>query len=122
MKGIALHLGLLALLFGLHFVLPDYHHGNLARVMVLAAFAMGYNILFGYTGLLSLGHALFFAAGMYGTGLAVQHLGWGAGPALVTGLAAGAVVESICISSKRLRFMSRRVIPEVLAMDRVPCF
>jgi len=94
MKGIALHLGLLALLFGLHFVLPVYHNGNLARVMVLAAFAMGYNILFGYTGLLSLGHALFFASGMYGTGLAVQHLGWGAGPALVTGLAAGAVVAA----------------------------
>ena len=95
MRGVTLHLGLLVLLFGLHFVLPDYHHGNLARVMVLAAFAMGYNILFGYTGLLSLGHALFFAAGMYGTGLAVQHLGWGAGPALVTGVAAGAVVSGM---------------------------
>ena len=94
MRAVALHLGLLALLFVLHFVLPEYHHGNLARVMVLATFAMGYNILFGYTGLLSLGHALFFAAGMYGTGLAVQHLGWGAGPALVAGVAAGAVVSA----------------------------
>ena len=89
MRAVALHLGLLALLLGLHFVLPAYHHGNLARVMVLAAFAMGYNILFGYTGLLSLGHALFFAAGMYGTGLAVQHLGWGAGPALAGGRRGG---------------------------------
>ena len=42
--------------------------------MVLAVFAMGYNLLFGYTGLLSLGHALFFSAGMYGLGLAM-HLG-----------------------------------------------
>lgn len=93
MRVLALHLGLIVLLLGLHFVLPAYHHGNLARVMVLASFAMGYNFLFGYTGLLSLGHALFFAAGMYGTGLAVQHLGWGAGPALVAGIAAGAVVS-----------------------------
>ena len=33
-------------------VLPAYHATNLARIMVLAVFAMGYNIAFGYTGLL----------------------------------------------------------------------
>ena len=59
---LALHLGVLAGLFALHFVLPPYHHGNLARVMVLTVYATGYNLAFGYTGLLSLGHALFFAA------------------------------------------------------------
>ena len=37
------------------------HHGMLARIMVLAVFAMGYNMLYGYVGLLSLGHAMFFA-------------------------------------------------------------
>ena len=52
-------------------MLPDYHHGLLARIMVLAVFAMGYNLLFGYVGLLSLGHAMFFAAGLYGAGLGV---------------------------------------------------
>ncbi len=49
----------------------------------------GYNILFGYTGLLSLGHALFFAAGMYGMSLSIQHLDWSAGPAVIAGLVAG---------------------------------
>jgi len=93
MRVLALHLGLLAVLLALHYVLPAYHHGNLARVMVLASFAMGYNILFGYTGLLSLGHALFFAAGMYGMGMSVQHLGLSAGSALVLGVLAGAVVS-----------------------------
>ncbi|KGM89870.1 amino acid/amide ABC transporter membrane protein 2, HAAT family [Roseovarius mucosus DSM 17069] len=95
MKVYALHVGLLALLLALHFVLPAYHHGNLARVMVLASYAMGYNLMFGYTGLLSLGHALFFAAGMYGMGLGVQHLGLSAAPALILGLAAGAVVAGV---------------------------
>ena len=47
--------------------------------MVLATFAMGYNVLFGYTGLMSLGHAMFFAAGMYGAGLCVYYLQFGAG-------------------------------------------
>ncbi|SEK76439.1 amino acid/amide ABC transporter membrane protein 2, HAAT family [Roseovarius azorensis] len=94
MRVYGLHAGLIALLLALHFVLPAYHHGNLARVMVLASYAMGYNLLFGYTGLLSLGHALFFAAGMYGMGLGVQHLGLSPAPALLAGLGAGAVVSA----------------------------
>lgn len=70
-KSMVLHLAVIVGIFILHFILPEYHHGILARVMVLAIFAMGYNITFGYTGLLSLGHALFFAAGMYGMGLSI---------------------------------------------------
>jgi len=89
----ALHGGVIAVLFALQFILPAYHHGNLARIMVLASYAVGYNILFGYTGLLSLGHALFFAAGMYGMGLGIQHLGLTPAPALLLGLVAGALVS-----------------------------
>jgi branched-chain amino acid transport system permease protein len=63
--------------------------------MVLAVFAMGYNIAFGYTGLLSLGHALFFAAGLYATGLLVARAGLPAGPALLAGLAAGAATAAL---------------------------
>lgn len=73
-RALFLHLAVIALLFGLQFVLPEYHQGNLARIMVLATFATGYNILFGYTGLLSLGHALYFAAGMYGAGMGMKYL------------------------------------------------
>ncbi|MER8519152.1 branched-chain amino acid ABC transporter permease [Mesorhizobium sp. M0644] len=91
-KPYALHLGAIALLFGLSFVLPEYHHGLLARIMVLAVFAMGYNLLFGYVGLLSLGHAMFFSAGLYGAGLAVIHLGWSVPAAFAAGLACGALL------------------------------
>lgn len=91
-RSLALHLGLIAVLFALQFVLPAYHHGNLARIMVLASYAVGYNILFGYTGLLSLGHALFFAAGMYGMGLTMQLAGLTPAPALLVGVVAGALV------------------------------
>ncbi|MFT7596418.1 MAG: branched-chain amino acid transport system permease protein [Paracoccaceae bacterium] len=94
-KSLLLHGGLLVLLFALQFLLPAYHHGNLARVMVLASYAIGYNILFGYTGLLSLGHALFFAAGMYGMGLAIYQFGLSPAPALVAGLIAGLVVSAV---------------------------
>ncbi|MER8864901.1 branched-chain amino acid ABC transporter permease [Mesorhizobium sp. M0751] len=94
-KPYALHLGVIALLFGLSFILPEYHHGLLARIMVLAVFAMGYNLLFGYVGLLSLGHAMFFSAGLYGAGLAVIHLGWSVPAAFAAGLACGALLALV---------------------------
>ena len=93
-KSLVLNAGVIALLFALHFVLPAYHHGNLARIMVLAIYAMGFNFAFGYGGMLSLGHALFFAAGMYGMGLTMQHLGWTAGAAIIAGLLASLFVSA----------------------------
>jgi branched-chain amino acid transport system permease protein len=104
-----LHLAVLVLLLAVQFVLPAYHHGNLARIMVLASYAVGYNILFGYTGLLSLGHALFFAAGMYGLGLAIKLGGWAAGPAIVAGLGAGLLlglaVGALALRTSGVAFM-----------------
>lgn len=90
-----LHLAVIALLAAAFLVLPDYHRGVLSRVLVLAVFAMGYNVLFGYTGLLSLGHAMFFAAGLYGAGLPVYHLGWPLLIAFPAGIAAGAVLAAV---------------------------
>jgi len=83
---LALHLAVLAVLLGLQFIVPPFHHGMLARIMVLAAYATGYNVLLGYTGLMSLGHGMFFAAGMYGTGLTVYYLGFGPAGAFLIGL------------------------------------
>lgn len=91
----ALHLAVLLALALAPLIVPPYHATNLARIMVLAVFAMGYNIAFGYTGLLSLGHALLLAAGMYATGLLVAHGGWTAGPALLAGALAGAGVAFV---------------------------
>jgi branched-chain amino acid transport system permease protein len=88
-KAAALHLAILAALFLLQFVLPAYHHTNVARILVLSAYALGYNVLLGYTGLMSLGHAMFFAAGMYGAGLPVYYLGAAGAAGMALGIAAG---------------------------------
>ena len=88
-KALALHLGVLAVLFLLQFVLPAYHHTNVARILVLSAYALGYNVLLGYTGLMSLGHAMFFAAGMYGAGLPVYYLGVTGASGMALGVLAG---------------------------------
>lgn len=101
-RPLLLHLGVLGTLFALQFALPPFHHGMVARIMVLAAYATGYNILLGYTGLMSLGHAMLFATGMYATGLAVSTLGAGAASALLAGLAASAV-HAVALGAVALR-------------------
>ena len=47
MRSLALHGGVVVALFLLQFVLPDYHHANVARIMVYAILAVGYNVLRG---------------------------------------------------------------------------
>ena len=88
-RALALHLAVIGVLLALHWVLPPYHHGNLARIMVLALFATGYNILFGYAGLLSLGHALYLAAGMYAAAMPMRYLDWPAALTFPLGVIAG---------------------------------
>lgn len=98
----ALHLAVLAALLAAGLLLPAYHATNLARILVLATFAAGYNLAFGYTGLLSLGHAMFFAAGMYAAGLPAWHWGWPAAPALLAGAAAGGLM-ALAVGALALR-------------------
>jgi len=94
-KSLILHGALIAALVVAGLILPAYHQGNLARILVLATYAIGYNVLFGYTGLLSLGHAMFFGAGMYGLGLAMQHGDVPALPAFALGLLAAAALSTV---------------------------
>ena len=92
--GVAIHAALILVLAGLQFLVPAFHHTLVTRIMVLAAYAIGYNVLLGYTGLMSLGHAMFFAAGMYGAGLPLYYLGIGAPQALLIGIAASLVLSA----------------------------
>ena len=108
-KSNLLHIGVLLGLIVLYFVLPPYHSGNLSRIMVLAIYAMGYNVLFGYTGLLSLGHAMFFAAGMYGFGLAVNLGGVTLPIAFILGIVSAgllaALIGSLALRTTGVAFM-----------------
>mgnify|MGYP000308880129 CR=1 FL=1 len=93
-KSLVLHGVVLVLLFAVQFAASDYMTLTLTRMMVLAVFAMGFNILYGYTGLLSLGHAVFFGAGVYGAGLTIYHLGWPVPLAFAAGIIGSAVVAA----------------------------
>ncbi len=61
---ISLGLGLIALL-AFPFVGTDYYTQMLARMMILAIFAMSLDLLQGVTGLVSLGHAAYFGLAGY---------------------------------------------------------
>jgi branched-chain amino acid transport system permease protein len=108
-RPIWLHLGVIALLFALQFLLPAYDHTNMTRIMILATYAMGYNLLLGYTGLMSLGHAMFFAAGLYGAGLSAYYLGFDPLSAFLLGLIAGLglsiLVGMIALRTSGVSFM-----------------
>jgi branched-chain amino acid transport system permease protein len=105
----AVPLAVLALLLAAQFVLPDYHHTNVARILILAVFAVGYNVAFGYAGLLSLGHAMFFAAGLYGAGMSAHFLDFSMPAAFLVGGACGLalafVVGLVALRTSGVSFM-----------------
>ena len=55
---------------------PKFWQGMLAQVFILAVYAMSYDLLLGYTGILSFGHAMFFGTGAYVTAILLKHAGW----------------------------------------------
>ena len=62
------------------------------KLLCFAIFACAYNLLLGFSGMLSFGHAAFFGAGAYVTGWLVSAQSWGPLAALAGGtLAAGAL-------------------------------
>jgi branched-chain amino acid transport system permease protein len=65
------------------------------NILILGLFATGFNLLFGYTGLLSLGHAALFGAGAYGCGIAIAKLGLDLFSAVLCGVALALLVSAV---------------------------
>jgi branched-chain amino acid transport system permease protein len=61
------------------------------QIMCFALFACAFNLLLGFTGLLSFGHAAFFGAGAYISGYTLLH--WGLSPEL--GVLSGVLVAAV---------------------------
>jgi len=62
------------------------------KAMCFAIFACAFNLLLGYTGLLSFGHAAFMGAAAYATGWLVRSANWSPELGLVAGMALGAAL------------------------------
>ncbi|MBL8590583.1 MAG: branched-chain amino acid ABC transporter permease [Methylobacteriaceae bacterium] len=57
------------------FVLLPSRHLILAEIAILGLFALSLDLLLGYVGIVSLGHAAFFGVGAYAAGLMAKHVG-----------------------------------------------
>lgn len=84
-------------------------YGSLAtEFIVFALFAASFNILLGFTGLLSFGHAAFFGIGALGCGLTMSH--WAANPVtaltmgILAALTAALIIGFLCLKSHGIAF------------------
>jgi branched-chain amino acid transport system permease protein len=91
----------IAILLVLPFVVPNSFYLDLAiRMAINAAIVLGLNLLIGFAGQISLGHAGFLGIGAYASAVLPTHFGWhpllamGAG-AVATGLLAALVARPI---------------------------
>jgi branched-chain amino acid transport system permease protein len=85
--GLIVILTLYPKLFGI------YYTNLFVTFAVFAIYSVSFNLLLGYTGLLSFGHAMFFGAGGYGTALALKHIqGLPLLPAVLIGLLSAVVL------------------------------
>src|SRR5437868_12262458 len=77
------------------------------NVLLLALLALSFNVLFGMTGLLSFGHAAFYAAGAYATALLLRG-GAPLFPAVLAGALCAAVLAAVvgafCVRHTRVYF------------------
>ncbi|MDB5899475.1 MAG: Inner-rane translocator [Ramlibacter sp.] len=80
------------LLFLLVFPLLMPYAALAVNILVFGLYAVGFNLLFGYTGLLSFGHAAFLGTGGYLAGIAIVHMGLPWPVAIAVGVASSALV------------------------------
>lgn len=63
--------------------------GLAIEIFILALYALSYDLIFGFTGLLSFGHSMFFAVGAYLTGILLKSFGFSLGATFGMVLLAG---------------------------------
>jgi branched-chain amino acid transport system permease protein len=85
----------LTCLFALSVPLLGIYPVFMMKVLCFAMFASAFNLLLGFSGMLSFGHAAFFGAAAYATSWVATAHGWGSVPALIAGSVVAAALGSI---------------------------
>ena len=109
MKSRAFLLLLFAVVLALPWVAPAYHVLLMLPFMAYAVVLLGLNLLFGYTGLVSFGHALFIGIGAYTgafltTHTSVRSLEVILAVSAVGGAVAAALVGALCVRYVKIYF------------------
>jgi branched-chain amino acid transport system permease protein len=93
---LAIVLALVAvLLVALPWIAPFFYIFIATEILILGLFAASFNLIFGYTGMLSFGHAAFFGMGAYATALLLQAQQWPLVACLLAAIASAAVLALI---------------------------
>jgi branched-chain amino acid transport system permease protein len=99
---------LLALL-ALPFLMTDYPRALVSEIFIFAIFAMSLDLLLGFTGLMSLGHAAFFGLGAYAVAVLGNQFGINAWLGVVAGIAAAgggaALIGFFCVRTGGIPFL-----------------
>jgi branched-chain amino acid transport system permease protein len=90
-------------------LVADYPRALLAEIYIFAIFAMSLDLLLGFTGLMSLGHAAFFGLGAYAVAILGTLLGIDAWLGLLTGIviaaAGAALIGFFCVRTGGIPFL-----------------
>ena len=108
--NLAPHVAGVVILVILPAFLSSYTQSVMTRFLIFALFAMGFNLAFGYAGLISLGHAAYFGAGGYTVAILKLHYGtdlfWiGAPLGLLTATIVAAVFGIIALRVSGIYFL-----------------
>ncbi|MFQ5935310.1 MAG: branched-chain amino acid ABC transporter permease [Acidiferrobacterales bacterium] len=93
--GVVVLLFLLTAPYLLPLIVEDFWVTVLAEIFIWGLFAASVNLLFGYTGLLSFGQAVYFGMGAYGVALGIDLLGFAFWPAFFFGVAVALVTAVV---------------------------
>jgi branched-chain amino acid transport system permease protein len=101
-RGRALALGAAAVLVALPWLLARYQLSILTDLLIYGLFAMSLDLIIGYTGMVSFGHAAYFGLGAYGSALVLLNFQQPIPVALLAGaLLAGVVAAPVAYLSTR---------------------
>ncbi len=107
-KSVVLLTFLAAFLICCPFLLPTYWTFILGEILIMTLFSMSFNLLLGYTGLLSFGQAGFFGVGAYSTALLIlkgcQSLSLIMLAGIVSATLAAAVIGFLCVRRDEIYF------------------
>ncbi len=86
----------IAILLVIPFIAPNNFYLDLAiRMAINATIVLGLNLLIGFAGQISLGHAGFLGIGAYASAILPTHFGWHPLPAMAAGAAVAAVLAGL---------------------------
>lgn len=108
-KALAYAAPIAVVLLGVPYVVEPYQTINLAYGLIFAIAALGFNLLLGYTGLLSFGHSAYFGTGAYAVAFMVKYFHVTSMELFIVGAIVASVVVSVlfgfvCVRYTRIFF------------------